>query len=47
MVEATFTRLFHNDVEDVIRGLRIMQPVSSEAKEKIEDVINYLDKRRI
>lgn len=45
-VEATFTRLFHNDVEDVIRGLRIMQPVSSEAEEKIENVINYLDKRR-
>ena len=45
-VEATFTRLFHNNVDDVIRGLNIMQPASSEAKEKITDVVRYLSKRK-
>ena len=45
-VEGTFTRLFHNNVDDVIRGLRIMEPVSSEAEEKITDVIRYLSKNR-
>lgn len=45
-VEGTFTRLFHNNVDDVIRGLKIMKPASSEAKEKITDVIRYVSNRK-
>jgi len=45
-VEATFTRLFHNNVDDVIRGLKIMQPASSEAEEKITGAVRYLSKRK-
>jgi hypothetical protein len=45
-VEATFTRLFHNNIDDVIRGLKIMQPASSEAEEKMADAIRYLSKRK-
>ena len=45
-VEATFTRLFHNNIDDVIRGLKIMQPASCEAEQKIADVIRYLSKRK-
>lgn len=45
-VEATFTRLFHNQVDEVIRGLKIMEPVSSAAEETITDVIRYFSKRR-
>jgi hypothetical protein len=41
-VEATFTRLFANNVEMVIHGLKIMAPVSFEAQEKIEKAIGYL-----
>ena len=32
-VEATFTRLFHNDIDNVLHGMQIMRPVSSEAHE--------------
>ena len=45
-VEATFTRLFHNHINDAIRGLKMMQPASSEAEKKIADAINYLSKRK-
>ena len=45
-VEATFTRLFHNNIDDVIHGLKIMQPASAEAEEKIAAVIKYLSKRK-
>ena len=45
-VEATFTRLFHNNVDDVIRGLKIMEAVSSEAEKTITDVIRYLSNRK-
>ena len=45
-VEATFTRLFHNNVEEVICGLKNMQPASSEAEEKITGVVRYLSKRK-
>ncbi len=45
-VEVTFTRLFHNNIDDVIRGLKIMHPASSEAEEKIKNAIGYLSKRR-
>ena len=45
-VEATFTRLFHNDIDNVLHGMKIMQPVSSEAKEKISDAVRYLSDRK-
>ena len=45
-IEATFTRLFYNNIYEVIRGLKIMQPVSSEAEEKITDAVRYLSKRK-
>lgn len=45
-VEATFARLFHNNVDDVIRGLKIMQPASLEAEEKITGAVRYLSKRK-
>lgn len=45
-VEATFTRLFHNDIDNVLHGMKIMQPVSSEAKEKISDAVRYLSERK-
>ena len=41
-VEATFARLFHNQVTDVIRGIKRMEPTSPEAEEKIQDVVRYL-----
>lgn len=41
-VEATFARLFHNQVTDVIRGIKRMEPTSPEAEEKIKDVVRYL-----
>ena len=45
-VEATFTRLFHNNIEDVIPGMKIMRAVSPDAEEKIRSAINYLSKRK-
>jgi len=45
-VEATFTRLFHNDIDNVLHGMKIMQPVSSEAQEKITDAVRYLSERK-
>ena len=45
-VEATFTRLFHNDIDNVLHGMKIMQPVSSEAQEKITGAIRYLSERK-
>jgi hypothetical protein len=45
-VEATFTRLFNNNVDDVLRGLKNMQPASSEAQEKIAEAIRYLSNRK-
>jgi hypothetical protein len=41
-VEATFTRLFHNDIENVINGMKIMTPKSDNAKEKIDKAVGYL-----
>jgi len=45
-VEATFVRLFHNHIIDVIRGIKRMQPISPEAKEKIKDVLRYLSNHK-
>ena len=41
-VEATFARLFHNDIKNVIHGLKIMTPKSDTAEEKIDKAIVYL-----
>lgn len=45
-VEATFVRLFHNHVTDVIRGIKRMEPISPEAKEKMKDVLRYLSNHK-
>ena len=45
-VEATFVRLFHNHVTDVIRGIKGKEPTSPEAKEKIKDVLRYLSNHK-
>jgi len=45
-VEATFVRLFHNQVTGVIRGINRMKPTSPEAKKKIKDVVRYLSNHR-
>jgi len=45
-VGATFVRLFHNQVHDVIRGIKRMEPTSAEAKEKIKDVLRYLSNHK-
>jgi len=45
-VEATFVRLFHNRVHDVIRGIKRMEPTSPEAKKKIKDVLRYLSNHK-
>ena len=46
-VEATFTRLFHNNVEDVIRGLKIMTPSSNAAEEAIESANKFISHVRL
>jgi len=45
-VEATFVRLFHNHVSDVICGIKRMEASSPEAKEKIKDVLRYLSNHK-
>jgi hypothetical protein len=45
-VEATLTRLFNNNIEEVIQGLKRMKPSSSLAAEAIEDLIGYLSKHK-
>ena len=45
-VEATFARLFHNQVTEVIRGINRMKPTSPEAKKKIKDVVRYLSNHK-
>jgi hypothetical protein len=45
-VEATFVRLFHNRIDDVIPGIKRMKPTSQEAREKINDVVRYLSNHK-
>jgi len=45
-VEVTITRLFYNEINLVIAGLRRMDPNSMEAKEEIRKLITYLDNNR-
>jgi hypothetical protein len=44
-VEATLTRLFSNNIEQVIVGIKRMKPSSDSAKEQIEKTIGYLSDR--
>lgn len=45
-VEATFTRLFDNRIDDVIKGIRRMKPCTSEANAKIQATHRYLSSRK-
>lgn len=45
-VEATFARLFHNKVGDVIAGIKRMRPKSNEAEDKIATVVRYLSNHK-
>jgi hypothetical protein len=45
-VEATLTRLFCNDIEEVLAEMREMQPSSEAAKEQIDKTQQYLSERK-
>ena len=45
-VEATFARLFHNNVSAVISGIKRMKPRSKEAEDQIATVVRYLSNHR-
>jgi hypothetical protein len=45
-IEATLTRLFTNNIDQVIAGLKRMKPSSDDAREQINKTIGYLSKRR-
>jgi hypothetical protein len=44
-VEATLTRLFSNNIEQIIAGIKRMKPSSNFAKEQIDKTIRYLSER--
>lgn len=44
-VEATLTRLFSNNIEQIIAGIKRMKPSSNSAKEQIDKTIGYLSER--
>ena len=44
-VEATLTRLFSNNIEQIIAGIKRMKPCSDLAKEQIDKTIGYLSER--
>jgi hypothetical protein len=45
-VEAALTRLFSNQIDRVIAGIKRMKPSSDAAKEEIKKTIRYLSKRK-
>lgn len=45
-VEATLTRLFLNQPDRIIAGIKRMKPTSDIAKEQIDKTINYLSERK-
>jgi hypothetical protein len=45
-VEATLTRLFHNQKTQVLAGIKRMVPSSSEAEKKIATTLQYLSKHK-
>ncbi|MCP4362155.1 MAG: ISKra4 family transposase, partial [Chloroflexi bacterium] len=44
-VEATLSRLFSNNIEQIITGIKRMKPASDSAKEQIDKTIGYLSER--
>lgn len=45
-VEATHTRLFSNQIDEVIAGIKRMKPASDVAKEQIKKTVRYLSNRK-
>jgi hypothetical protein len=45
-VEATLSRLFMNNADQIIAGIKRMKPRSGEVKDQIDKTVGYLDKRR-
>jgi len=45
-VEATFCRLFMNNADHIIAGMKRMKPKSEEAKGQIDKTVRYLDERK-
>lgn len=45
-VEATLCRLFMNNADQIIAGIKRMKPRSEEAKDQINKTVGYLDKRK-
>lgn len=45
-VEATLSRLFMNNADQIIAGIKRMKPKSDEAKEQIEKTVRYLEERK-
>jgi len=45
-VEATLSRLFMNNADQIIAGIKRMKPTSDEAKDQINKTVRYLDERK-
>ena len=45
-VEATLTRLFMNNADQIIAGIKRMKPQSDEARDQIDKTVGYLDERK-
>ena len=45
-VEATLSRLFMNNADQIIAGIKRMKPKSDEAKEQIDKTVRYLEERK-
>jgi hypothetical protein len=45
-VEATLSRLFMNNADQIIAGIKRMKPQSDEAKDQIDKTVRYLDQRK-
>jgi hypothetical protein len=45
-VEATLSRLFMNNADQIIAGIKRMKPTSDEAKDQIDKTVRYLDERK-
>jgi len=45
-VEATLARLFMNNADQIIAGIKRMKPQSDEARDQIDKTVGYLDERK-
>ncbi|MCJ7539621.1 MAG: ISKra4 family transposase [Desulfobacterales bacterium] len=45
-IEATLTRLFMNNADQIIAGIKRMKPISDEAKDQIDKTVGYLEERK-